>query len=357
MSRLRSGLVAVAAATALVIPVVAGPVPAQAAGTVRSAVSLTGPTSGAYGATVTLRGTLWRYGTSTKIAGAVVYLQRAYHNQKTWANLKSARTSTTGTFAFSITQGGAFDYRVYYAGSPTYTGALSNVHYPATLQKVVLRTLATTNQSSGALRATGSVYPAPPSGSPVVLQRWTGTAWQTIGSGRSTGSTSVAVTATQPGSVATYRLVAPTRYPYGAGASNAAVLHHYVWRGAFKRPVLRTGGNGTFTVLPPADSPERLVAYIEGPARATVYADLDTRGCQAVNAQTVRGNEGDGYTEVVVSGDGGLYERGDLAPGPNQRVDLRGYINELPSVRYQVTDSTSTTGLSVFAGIHLLCKN
>jgi len=50
-------------------------------------------------------GTLWRYGTSAKIAGAVVWLRRRQHGGTAWGNVTNTRTSTSGGFSFRVTQG------------------------------------------------------------------------------------------------------------------------------------------------------------------------------------------------------------------------------------------------------------
>lgn len=131
-------VIALAASAALIAPVAALAPAAHAAGTVRSAISLTAPSAAYYGTKITLSGVLWRYQTSTKIVGAKVTLQRASRGKANWTSIASLNTSSTGTYAFTVTQGLAYDYRTYYAGNATYTAAVSPVRYPVVMQRVFL---------------------------------------------------------------------------------------------------------------------------------------------------------------------------------------------------------------------------
>lgn len=266
-------------ATALVIPAAAIPSSVQAVGSVRSALSLTAPASATYGSTIALRGRLWRYGTTSGIGSATVVLQRRPHGSGAFRNITSTRTAGTGEFAFSVRHAGVYDYRAYYGGSATYTAAISPGRYPVASHNVLLDSVVTTNQTAGTLRATGRVYPNPPNGHPVYLQRWVSEygIWHTIGSGR-TSSGRIAISVNQRGSVAAYRLVAAARPPYAAGASAAKWFAHYVWRGAFARPVPRVSGKGAFTLV---DS-SRATALILEESQFFFYAD--TTGCPRVQA-------------------------------------------------------------------------
>jgi len=216
-----------------------------------AAINLIGPSSGTYNTTARLSGTAWRYGTSTKIAGATVILQRTPHGGTTWSNLTSAKTTSTGTFAFGVTLTGAYDYRAYYAGSTTYTTAVSGKVYPAVKRAVAFDSIKTTDDGYeasnriGTLKASGRAYPLLPNGTPVYLQRYDAAAktWKTIGSSTASGSSAaIAVSAKVRGSVAPYRLHVPLKYPYAAGTSRAVTFAHYVWRGVFWRPIYGSGG-------------------------------------------------------------------------------------------------------------------
>lgn len=273
-----------AAAVIAVVGLLLPAAPAQAAG-LRSALALTAPSSGPYGATITLTGRLWRYGTAYGIVRAPVLLQRAPHGSGRWATLKSTTTGANGNYSFAVTQVGAFDYRAYYAGSTTYTPAISPVRYPATAYKVLLDSIATTDSFTGAMRITGRVLPAPPSGTVVQLQRWDGRAWYTIEGGR-TGGEKVTVTVNRPASTTSYRLLAPGHQPYVAGASAARSFANYVWRGAFARPLVSVDPAG-YAVLPePSANPRRdRVDIVAGNGRPTT-AGINTSGCKQISTVT-----------------------------------------------------------------------
>jgi hypothetical protein len=213
--------VAAIVATALCAAVTVAAPHADAAGTVKSAVSLTGPTSGKYGTYVTLKGTAWRYGSTTKLTSATIWLQRAVHGQTAWSNVTSTKTSSTGTFAFTVVQRTAYDYRAYYAGSSVYTANASAKVYPAVLQNVLLDSLKTVDWNKGTLQATGRVYPTPPTGTTIYLQRYNEStkSWSNYISGKTTGTNAITIKGNVPANVGTYRLYAPLRYPFGAGYS------------------------------------------------------------------------------------------------------------------------------------------
>lgn len=287
MYRPRSAFVAALAAAALILPVTGSASSVQAAGSIRSAVALNAPASGLYGSYITLTGRLWRYGTAYGIRGAVVWLQRSPHGRNTWANLTATQTGTNGSYRFSVQQLGAFDYRAYYAGSATFTGAYSPVRHPVTQQKVLLDSLATTNHSTGTLRASGRIFPAPPNGTIGYLQRWVPEyrIWHTVAAGRASAGR-IGITATRPGSVASYRIVAPARASYGAGVSSTRSLTHYVWRGGFVRGGLRGHGSGEFDLGEFSPTPPR------GQVDFTVFVNryfslaVTARGCRAAVADT-----------------------------------------------------------------------
>jgi hypothetical protein len=283
MSRLRSIAVAATAVVAA-IPIGAAAAPAHAAGSVPAAVSLTAPASGTYGTVITLQGRLWRYGTAYGIARSKVWLQRAPHGRSTWSSIASATTASTGGYAFRVTQTGGYDYRVYYGGSTVFRAALSPTRYPVTTQRMTFESLVTANASTGALRATGYVYPLPPDGQLVQLQRWDpeARAWHAIGSARTSGGR-VVVTAIRPGSVNSYRLVVPARSSYGAGVSATKAFAHYVWRGAFARGgVVYASDSGNFSMPRPADNPRRDTIHTYNNPNARFEFGIDPSGCRQV---------------------------------------------------------------------------
>lgn len=281
MFRIRSIVAATAMVAAAVVPFVTG---AQAAGTVPSAVSLTAPASGVYGANITLTGRVWRYGTATAIPGATVWLQRAPHRTTAWANIKNTRTAANGNYAFAVTQTGSYDYRVYYTGSTTYRAALSPVRYPVTTQRVQFDTVASTNAWTGAVRASGWIYPLPPNGTTVYLQRWStdGGVWRNLATGR-TSNGQVVVNATRPAGPTAYRLVIPARAGLGAGISAAKWYTNWLWRGALRNGMRYHQGAGyTFGIAGTnqAAGQERIGLHV-WPNR-TNFATIDGYGCSRV---------------------------------------------------------------------------
>lgn len=311
----------------------AGPVissgPSTTAGSVKAAVNLTGPTSGTYNTNVRFSGTLWRYGTPTKIAGATVVIQRTPHNGSSWINLTSAKTTSTGTFAFGVTLTGAYDYRAYYAGSATYSTALSGKVYPAVLRGVAFDSIKTTNQGdgtgnlSGVLTAAGRAYPVVPKGAPIYLQRYdaAGKAWKTIGTAASKGTANFAISARVRGSVAPYRFHVPLKYPIAAGSSRSVTFAHYVWRGAYWKPVLGFGGSGDpgYKVYPASEWPNRSGVYFgASEIGGSSWIDVNTSGCVGMQVKPL--NYTDDYdptTEqfTVRNAAGDLLAGKVLAPG------------------------------------------
>ncbi|HEY0688851.1 MAG TPA: hypothetical protein VGD71_07385, partial [Kribbella sp.] len=258
---------------------------ATTVGTVKSSVSLTGPTSGTYGTTVKLTGTAWRNGTTTKIGGAKVWLQRATHGKTNWGSVTSATTAADGTFGFSVVQAAAYDYRAFYAGNTTYTPAWSPTRYPAVLQKVVFDSIKTTNWNLGTLQATGRVYPTPPSNTQIWLQRYDATnkVWKSYISGRTTGTNAVTIKGNVGGQVASFRLYAPQRSSYAAGASGSTTFTHYKWRGAFRSAPTVGGTPGSeYYVYNATQSPSRTQAEVHTLKGGQVWLDVSTSGCVKV---------------------------------------------------------------------------
>ena len=265
--------------------------PEVTAGAVRSAVSLSGPAYGAYGAHARLSGVLWRYQTSTRIGGATVVLQRTVHGKNSWSNAVATRTAANGSYAFTVSLAGAYDYRTVYAGSSVYTSAVSGMINPRVLQKVILDTVRTTNRAVentnlGTLQATGRVYPAPPKGTRVWLQRWDGKTWRnymsTLARG---GSSSIAITGNVPPTVGTFRLYSPIWYPYYAGSSGSKAFSHFVWRGVFTKPSLGVGGSagaGRYLLRLWEDHlRQRINLWAEAGGRS--FVEVNTTGCLQID--------------------------------------------------------------------------
>lgn len=362
---LRSLIAGLTAVAALVAPVVTA-VPAEAAGSVRSAVNLTGPPHGTYGTTAKLTGVLWRYNSSTRIANAVVTLQRTPHGSKTWTQVASVRTSTTGSYAFTVTLGAVYDYRTVYGGSPTYTTAVSNVINPKVLRKVLLDSVRTINNSLpdsnlGTLRATGRVLPAPPAGTRVWLQRYdtANKVWKNFMSTRTTGSSTVTITGNVPPNVGTYRLQAPVAYPYYGGTSNTRTYAHYVWRGIFTKPLIAVGGEHTpgRYIWSPSESPLRYLINLWAAPGGTSWAEINTYGCLQVDVSMLNVSDQAGLPTTiaasVTNGSTQLFAQ-DLAPGQEtgQTLSARGYTK----LRIQSEAMSNGNPISTW-GIAALCNN
>lgn len=327
----------------------------HAAGTVRSAVSLSAPASGVYGSTIVLRGRVWRYGTSTGLTGATVYLQRSVHGKRVWGNLRSGRAVSGGYFAFSVTQSSAFDYRIYYAGSTTYTRAYSPVRYPVTTQKVAFDSIATINDKTGQLKATGRVWPVPRNGTVMWLQRWTGSSWVNQASGK-VASGKVSVTAYRPGSVAYYRLMIPTRYPYGAGVSALRGFSHYVWRGAFDRPVSAVTGSGSTHIAfkNATQDPDRDEATIGIDHHGWIQVTPDTTRCNAAHATTIKVLRPDGDLQVQLLVNRQEYSSLVIHPS-DAGASIGAFWDQPSNLDYIYKDLSSTIGSTSTLNLRLRC--
>ncbi|MFC0624816.1 hypothetical protein [Kribbella deserti] len=352
----------------------AGPIitngPGTTAGSVKAAVNLTGPTSGTYNTNVRFSGTLWRYGTPTKIGGATVVLQRTPHNGSSWLNLTSAKTTSTGTFAFGVTLTGAYDYRVYYAGSTTYTTALSGKVYPAVLRGVAFDSIKTTNQGdgtgdlAGVLTANGRAYPVVPTGAPIYLQRYdaAGKAWKTIGTAASKGTANFTISARVRGSVAPYRFHVPLKYPIAAGSSRSVTFAHYTWRGAFWKPVLGFGGTGDpgYGVYPASDWPYRSGAYFgANETGGSAWIDVNTSGCVATQVEARNyTHEFEPTTEqfTVRDPNGGILAGKVLAPDEDY-LFYEIQLNGLARTRLAVADLGSSGHPLVGVTTWVRCNN
>lgn len=361
-ARVRRILTGTATAAAVVVPLALAAPAAQAgqtAGSVVSAVSLTAPTAAPYGSQISLTGTVWRYQTTTRIAGAPVVLQRSAHGRNTWATLKTTRTATNGTFAFTVTQTLAYDYRAYYPGSTVYRAGVSAVRYPIVMQKVLFDGIATTDSDEGLLRGTGRVYPAPPSGSLVYLQRYDAGAnsWRSIGSARSTGSANVAVSAKVGGSTGYYRLHAPTRAPYGAGTSAARKFSHYVWRGIFNKPVLAHGGAGEpeFGVI--TELQDRTLGVMLANPGGHVWADVNTNSCLRLVAIGLNATGEASALRVLngatVLGSATVAGGNDEEPGESAPVEVS--VGGLSKVRVMLIDTGASEPLDAAVFVGALC--
>jgi hypothetical protein len=320
---------------------------ADAAGTVKSAVSLTGPASGKYGTYVKLIGTAWRYGTTTRLTSATIWLQRTPHGASSWSNVTSTKTSSTGTFAFSVLQRTPYDYRAFYAGSPVYTANVSAKVYPAVRQNVPFDSMRTVTSTSytgntGVLEATGRVYPTPPKGTTVFLQRYNAAtkSWTNYISGRTTGTNAVTIRGSVVGNVGTYRLYAPQRGYYAAGYSTTKVFAHYVWRGLFTKPLLASGGTSDphFHVYSRSEDAFQSMVGMWAGYRGSVWIEASTYRCTRLSIHPYNVTNHEAVPTTIRAGllNGTTYLRSaDLTAGTHANWDKM-QLNGLSRVRLQM---------------------
>ncbi len=350
---------AAAAAATLVVPALTA-APAGAAGTVKSAVSLTGPAIGVYGNSVTLTGTAWRYGTSTKLVNATIWLQRhEYGKTGPWYNVAPTHTSSTGTFAFSFTLGKRYYYRAYYGGSSTYTANVSAVHYMAIQQKVVARYLKDTNWTLGSMEGKTSIYPLPPKGTKVWLQRLASTGqWYNYISGLASGiSNDVVIRGNVGGSVGTYRFYVPVVGVYSQNNSSSLTFAHYKWRGAFKKSTVATGGSGDphFTVY--TDDATHTAADAYADPGGSVWADLNTVGCKRIRGYFANFADAPANVALIGAGVGIQVSAAQNEDTPGERTATSDTFSPRSTVRFQVADTTSTLGPDLYLESQVLCTN
>lgn len=358
----RRWVAALVAGGALVVPVLHAP-GATAAGSVRTSVNLEAPTSGTYRTTFNVTGTLWRTGTSTRLVNATVWLQRAVHSSGRFTDLRSGRTDSNGRFAIPVTQTSAYDYRARYGGTATYTAAWSPVRYPAVLQKVSFSSLKTTSWENGTLEARGQILPVPHSGTKLWLQRWNGHTWTNYMSGLTTGSSSFTIRGNVGGSVSTFRLYAPLRYPYAAGASAARSITHYKWRGAFTHSPLGYGGLNSpgHNLTTAAENPGRFQVNLWTGPHGTSWVDVSTAGCTRIQylvanvtadfpgPTPVRGSVLDNGTVINTTG--------PLQPGSDSGE--RTVIRSASRLRFELADAGSSPSATPSSAwfIRALCAN
>ncbi|WP_328989963.1 hypothetical protein OG394_27355 [Kribbella sp. NBC_01245] len=328
--------------------------PGTTAGSVRAAVSLTTPPLSTYGTNARFSGTAWRYGTQTKLAGATIVLQRSPHGKAAWSNLTSAKTTTTGTFAMGVTLSGGYDYRAYYAGSTTYTTAVSAAKYVYVSWKVILDGLSTTNNAqantnNGTLNAKGRIYPAPPTGTHVWLQKYDAASktWKNFMSGTTSGN-SIAVKGDVRGNVNTWRLQVASRGWYFTGSSNSKLFAHYVWRGLFSRGATALGGSDGhgFHIMTERD-PLGGIALAWSKRGGTSWAEIRTTGCleTGIGMHNYSNQQRPGEPtdmRFTIRTDGKLLRSVVIAPGGDISGRQLHDISGIQRIRLEIQDTGKT---------------
>lgn len=358
----RGGAVVLTAGLCLAIAVPSATA-VPAAGSTKASISLTGPGSATYGATVPLTGTAWRTGTSTKLVNATVWLQKAAHNTSGWVNLTSTRTDVDGRFTFNVKLNTPYDYRARYGGSPTYTVAVSPRIYPVVRQNVLFDSMKDTNWDTGALQVGGRIYPTPANNTQVWLQRYNPSTktWSNYISGRTTGGNAFLIKGNVGGNVGTYRLVAPQHGYYATGYSRQVTYAHYKWRGAFRKPIAGKEGSGDwwYRVYTPEKSPDRTELELGTTPGGSAAVDVNTVGCKRIFVGALNyTNEYTPARETVGLLAGTSYLRGPWTLAAGQHNQGEATISNLAKARVQLKDLSGDTGdpLAYFV-IWTLCSN
>lgn len=352
------------AATALGASAATGPdaTAATAAGTTKASVSLTGPSSATYGTTVNLTGTAWRTGTTTKLAGATIWLQRATHGGSAWTNVTSTAASSTGTFAFNVKLNTPYDYRARYGGSVTYTAAVSPRIFPIVRQNVLFDSIRDTNWTLGTMQVGGRVYPAPAKGTRIWLQRYnTSTkAWSNFMSTVSTGTNAFLMKGNFGGNVGTYRIYAPQHGYYAYNYSRQVSFAHYKWRGAFTKAIV-DGTTGEYYIYNTSESPTR--DEFEMRVRTTAVDPttlvVDSRGCTSAQVAALNFTNEQGQTPATGrfgALKGSTYVRGPWTLGPGASNSGTASLSGATALTLKL-ERISGGDMFVYGVVNLLCSN
>ena len=329
---------------------------AAPAAKVRAALSLTAPDSAPYGGRLQLTGTLWRYGTSTKIPGARVYLQRATVGGSNWGSVSSTVTAADGSYRLSIPHTRQYDYRTVWGGNAGYTPATSPVRRPKVAQVISWQTLES-SEWDGIVKATGIRYPAAPAGGPIYLQRYDAKAnvFRSIAFARTSSDGRFTPAARVGGSTAYYRLHAPAYGGLTGAYTPVRRLVHYAPRGLFAKPLLGTGGTGHPLFEPVHHDDTHKLAVSNADRGGNSWADVNVAGCQTM-FHYYR-NSADGKVKVDLLNGSTVIESVTLNPGAEIIQPSMPDLTGLSRIRLRVTDVDSTTGPFVSFDATVLCAN
>lgn len=189
---------------------------------------------GPYGTRAGLAGVLQdgstgRDATPVGVGGQLVRVMRSRHGANKWSTFMTVRTRANGWAPIWVTRGYPYDYAIavpYPNTEPPVQlfGTFGEPRFPVIQRLVAFDRVSASGRT---VHATGRVFPAPPKGYPVYLQRYVaGSGWRNIAIGRTTGGNSVSMSVTVGPSTLTYRLYAPFHPspPYAAGAWSTRTL-------------------------------------------------------------------------------------------------------------------------------------
>ncbi|HEY9335458.1 MAG TPA: hypothetical protein VIQ79_13580 [Kribbella sp.] len=225
---------------------------------------------------------------------------------------------------------------------------------PARTAKIY--SIRTTDATKGVITVVGTLSPAPATGTRIPLHQWIPSLkrWQEVAHGYSSGG-SVTITTVQPGSVRTYRIAIGPQAPYAAAISPMISFKHYVWRGLFKKGLVRAGGAGQpqFTVVPPAEGPRRAEADLLANQGGYVWGEVDSTGCRY--SRNWLGNLTDGLVRVSLHN--GTTALTSVRMQQETETWLNYDISGVTRLRLQVADIHSGYGPYVAVDSLLLCTN
>lgn len=334
-----------------------GPVTAAPAATkARAALSLTAPSSAPYGGRLQLTGTLWRYGTGTKIPGARVYLQRAAVGGTNWGSVSSTVTTADGSYRLSVPHGRQYDYRTVWGGNAGYAPAASPVRRPKVGQVISWQVLASSTWD-GYVKASGIRYPAAPAGGPIYLQRYDPktNAFTPIAFARTRSDGRFSLAARVGGSTGYYRLHTPAYGGLTGAYAPARRLVHHAPRGLFRKPLLGTGGTGHPIFEPAYHDWTYSLAVATADRGGSTWADLDYAGCRTL-FHYYR-SKADGSVRVELLAGSRVIESVTLGPGDEILQPSEPQVAGLSRVRLRVTDIDTTTGPFVSFDATAECSN
>lgn len=166
---------------------------------------------------------------SVGLGGKTVRVLRSAPGARRWSTFMTVRVRASGMVPIWVTRGYPYDYAIAIpdpgtapGGPELLFGTMGTPLHPVVQRWPILDRLSVSGRT---VRASGRVFPTPPNGSGVYLQRYVaGSGWRNIALGRTTGGSSFTLSVTVGPSTSSYRLYAPAKSPYAAGASTTRSL-------------------------------------------------------------------------------------------------------------------------------------
>jgi serine protease len=174
-----------------------------------------------FGGKVTLSGSVVRVDTKAPLAGVLVSLYGRNKNSSTWREITRVTTSATGTYSVTYQPTYSTIFAWGYNGSPALLGSRTG-NWTTDVRPTLTASLSATSIKLGAATTLYGYVRPQHAGSPVYLQRSTGTTWTTITSTKlnSTGNYGFSIKPTARASY-TYRVVFQSDGDHATGVSPA----------------------------------------------------------------------------------------------------------------------------------------